>query len=227
MNKLSNLTFIGTFKKIYLIFFGSLFYHYNFPNELRKMVSQFHTLLDVGCGSRSPIKDFSKNMSTVGIDAFQSSIDISKKENIHNEYFLMNMLDIEKKFKFKTFECVLLCDALEHVTFSEGEQLLKKAEAIASKRVVVFTPNGFISQNPYEENPFQIHKSGWTVNDMKKRGYSVIGINGWKPLRSEGAQIRFRPRFLWKNISLITQILFARHFPKTAFQILCFKNIEN
>lgn len=172
-------------------------------------------------------------MRTVGIDLFEPSIEASKKEGIHDTYFKMNMLDIDTVFAPRSFECVLACDTLEHLTPEEGIRLLEKMEIIAEKRVIVFTPNGFIRQDPYENNDLQIHKSGWTVNDMKKRGYTIIGINGWKSLRSGGAlklggaQIRFRPLYLWKIISSTTQILFARRFPKTAFQILCIKDINN
>lgn len=215
-----------TLKKIYQIIFDSLFDSYSFETELKKAAGGFDSLLDVGCGARSPIKRFSKGMYTVGIDLFKPSIEASKKSGIHDKYFLMNMLDIDKKFKPQSFECVLSCDTLEHITFKEGSQLLKKMEKVAKNRVVVFTPNGFIKQDPYEDNYLQIHKSGWTVDDMKKRGYTIIGINGWKPLRSEGSQIRLSPKNIWEIISMTTQILFARRFPKTAYQMLCIKDLK-
>jgi len=226
MNKLCYFIFTRIPRKLCHVLFHSVSRRYIFEVELERVAGHFHSLLDVGCGARSPIKKFSAGMYTVGIDLFEPSIEQSKKDGIHDKYFLMNMLDIDKEFTSLSFECVLSCDTLEHLTKKEGVQLLEKMEKIAQKRVVVFTPNGFVHQDPYENNYLQIHKSGWTVGDMRERGYIVIGINGWKPLRSEGALIRFQPAYLWETISSITQILFARRFPKTAFQMLCIKDIR-
>lgn len=213
-------------RAIYHLLSNSTLYRYSFESELKTVAGQFSSLLDVGCGARSPIKKFSKGMYTVGIDLFEPSIKESKQKGIHSKYLLMDMLEIDSKFNPKSFECVLSCDTLEHLTAEEGSRLLEKMETVAQKRVVIFTPNGFIHQDPYEGNHLQIHKSGWTVRDMKKRGYTVIGINGWRPLRSEGSQIRLYPAYVWEIISLITQILFARRFPTTAFQILCIKDVN-
>ena len=95
-------------------------------------------------------------------------------------------------------------------------------EKIAKNKVIIMTPNGFLPQGIYYNNPWQVHKSGWTVKEMKKRGYKVIGINGWKPLRGECARLRFWPKYFWLRISEITQF-FVRNKPEKAFQILCVK----
>jgi len=95
-------------------------------------------------------------------------------------------------------------------------------EKISKNKVIIFTPNGFLPQGEYYNNPWQVHKSGWTVKEMKKRGYKVIGINSWKPLRGEYARLRFRPSYFWQIISDITQ-LFVRNKTEKAFQILCIK----
>jgi hypothetical protein len=95
-------------------------------------------------------------------------------------------------------------------------------ESIAKKRVLIFTPNGFVAQREYDNNPWQVHKSGWTAEEMKQRGYDVIGINGAKSLRGEFALSKIKPRFLGFIISRITQ-MFVRNKPEKAFQILCIK----
>ena len=96
-------------------------------------------------------------------------------------------------------------------------------EAIAKERVVVFTPNGFLQQHEYDNNPKQVHKSGWYVDEMRNKGYRIIGIDGWKGLRGEYSKIRFWPERLWTTISDITQ-LFTRNHPEYAFEILCVKD---
>jgi len=98
-------------------------------------------------------------------------------------------------------------------------------EEIATKKVIIFTPNGFLPQGEYDNNPWQIHHSGWDVEEMQDLGYNIIGINGWKPLRGEYARINYKPLFLWTLLSDITQ-LFVRNNPKYAFQILCVKELN-
>ena len=97
-------------------------------------------------------------------------------------------------------------------------------ESIASKKVIVFTPNGFQPQNEHSGNILQRHLSGWSVKEMEAKGYRVIGINGWKPLIGEFALPRFKPRRLWTVISRLTQPMIRNH-PDHAYAILCIKDI--
>ena len=178
----------------------------NYPVELKNAVGNCKSLLDVGCGSSSPIKLFSRNLYCVGVDTFKPSIDKSKKQKIHNKYVQMSIMDIVKKFEPNSFDCVLASDVIEHLEKKDGFKLIEMIETIARKKVIVFTPNGFLKQGEYDKNPWQVHKSGWTEAEMKNKGFKVIGINGWKPLRGEFADIRFWPKYLWTIISDITQV---------------------
>jgi ubiquinone/menaquinone biosynthesis C-methylase UbiE len=198
----------------------------DYPSALEKAVGRCATLLDVGCGSDSPIRNFSKKMECVGVDAFGPSIERSQKKGIHSRYVKGDVLDIDRLFPPKSFDCVLASDLIEHLERKEGERLLRKMERLAKKKVVVFTPNGFLRQEGFENNPWQVHKSGWSVSDMRKRGYKVIGINGWKPLRTEFAAFRFRPKYFWLIVSDITQI-FVKRRPEKAFQLLCVKHVKD
>ncbi|MFH1972237.1 MAG: methyltransferase domain-containing protein [archaeon] len=197
-----------------------------YEDELKKAVGNSSSLLDVGCGSNSPIHPFSKNLSTVGVDDFFPSIEKSKQKQIHNAYKQINVLEINKNFDENSFDCVLASDLIEHLTKEEGNKLIDSMEKIAKKKVIIFTPNGFLHQGEYDNNAYQIHKSGWTAEEMKKRGYKVIGINGWKQLRGEFTNIKYKPTFVWRIISDLTQLI-TRNNPKKAFQILCIKNTES
>lgn len=208
-------------RKLYYKFYTKIFTNYQM--ELEKRVEGCGSVLDVGCGSDSPIKLFSRRPYSVGVDVFGPAISKSKRQKIHDKYYKMSVLGIGKKFKPGSFDCVIAADLIEHMTKEEGMKLLKMMERIAKKRVVVVTPNGFIEQGEHEGNPWQVHKSGWTVKDMESRGYEVIGVNGWKPLRGEHAELNFRPKYLWLVISDITQF-FVRNRPEKAFEILCVKN---
>ena len=150
--------------KIYIKIF------HNYQTELEHAVGNCKTLLDVGCGEDSPVKSFSNNLYCVGVDAFKPSIEKSKKKNIHNQYYQMDVLDIGKNFQKDSFDCVLASDLIEHLTKKDGLNLLEMMEKIAKKKVIIFTPNGFLSQGEVNNNPWQIHKSGWDVKEMEKKG---------------------------------------------------------
>ena len=87
----------------------------NYRKELKKAVGESKTLLDVGCGSNSPIASFSSTLYSVGIDAFKPSIEKSKEKNIHNKYYNINVLDISKQFESNSFDVVLASDLIEHL----------------------------------------------------------------------------------------------------------------
>ena len=196
--------------------------------ELRQELKDCKSILDLGCGSSSPIgglRLFLANVHLVGVDAFAPSIKSSRRKGIHDEYFLMNVLDIEGKFGRKSFDCVAALDLIEHLQKKEGSRLLEIMEKMARKKVVISTPNGFLAQRAYDGNVSQIHRSGWTTEEMRARGYRVVGVNGWKPLKGEFGKPIISPARLGEWISSLTTP-FVRHKPEKAFEILCIKDLE-
>lgn len=196
----------------------------DFIRELRHAMKGCETVLDVGCGVRSPLKHFNKQFKhSVGVDLHKPSIEISKKSKIHSEYVHSHILDIDKHFEPESFDCVVSFDVIEHLKKEDGFKLMEKMEKLSKKRTIIFTPTGFLPQGVYDENPCQVHLSGWEVKEMQKHGYKVIGINGWKPLRGEYAELKYKPKMFWWVLSDLTQPI-VRHFPEHAFQILCIKD---
>ena len=206
----------------------SLYYKYyikifpNYRKELKKAVGVVESLLDVGCGCDSPIESFSQNLYCVGVDTFLPSIVKSKKRHIHDKYYQMDVLGISSQFKPNSFDVVLASDVIEHLEKEDGNKLISKMEKIAKKKVIIFTPNGFLKQGEFDNNPWQVHKSGWNIAEMESKGYKVIGINGWKPLRGEYGYPTLKPKFIGAFISDISQV-FVRNRPEKAFAILCIK----
>ena len=180
-------------------------------------------ILDLGCGKSSPIKSSSRNFYTVGIDLFGQYLLESKKRKTHNEYILG---DVRKLcFQPKSFDAVLGIDLLEYISKSRGRKLIKAMEKIAKRKVVIFTTNGFIPQREYNGNVFQVHRSGWTVNEFKQLGYNVKEINGLWFLRGERAMPKFKQKLLNILFSDLTQKI-TLHYPEYAFALLCVKNFK-
>lgn len=199
-----------------------------YPKYLEKEIigTGQKSLLDVGCGENSPIKYFSKKLGySVGIDGHPPAMDVSRQAGIHTDYKLVkNLLEIDKIFGPKSFDVVLASDLIEHLSKEEGKKLIKKMELVAKKKVIIFTPNGFLPQSEYGDNKYQAHLSGWEVEEMQKSGYQVIGLGGFKQLKGERAEIKWHPQKIWGRISLLTEALTVNH-PKLAFSLMCIKDL--
>lgn len=198
-----------------------------FYEEVEKAIQTegIDSLLDVGCGSDSPIRFFKHRPKlTVGVDGYEPSIEKSRQKDIHDKYECIHLMDMDTVFLPNSFDCVLSIDVIEHFEKQQGIELLGKMEKLASKRVVLVTPNGFLPQEAHSGNPYQKHLSGWDVEEMQSYGYEVYGLNGWKPLLGEFAQPRLKPAPLWRMISRLSQpLVFNR--PQQAFHLLCIKNL--
>ena len=214
---------MSVLKKIYRYTYKRLFKKYDVLLELES--AGYKNLLDVGCGSYSPVQSFNKKIHTVGVDTFEPSIIESKQKGIHNEYVLSNVLDIDKHFQPKSFDVVIACDLIEHLKKEDGYKLMEKMEQIAKHKVIIFTPNGFLEQGDRFKNPWQIHLSGWEASEFESRGYKVQGINGTKSLRGQYAKAKNQPEVLWNFISDLSE-LFVYNKPTKAFQLFAVKDMS-
>ncbi len=197
-----------------------------FHKLLESSVVGCHTVLDVGCGSSSPLGNIKKTFRSEGIDLFGKSIASSKQLKIHDAYRIGDIRNINKWYKRKSYDAVIALDVVEHLGKKEALQLIKKMEIIARKRVVIMTPNGFHRQHTYDNNPYQVHKSGWSVKDFNSLGYLVRGLRGWKSLRGECATIIKKPWIFWGIIAFISEP-FLSYIPSFSYDIFAVKTISS
>jgi len=212
---------LRTLKLRMLVRFFEPSYRRLFPSwicYLKEELAGSHSVLDLGCGYDSLLR-YCNVPFLVGVELFDPYLRESKMKKIHNEYVKADMRQME--FKPKSFDVLVALDVLEHLTRREGYELMKKAEKW-SRKLVIFTPNGYVLQNGYDANPLQVHRSGWTAKDLEKLGFKVVGINGWKQLRGYKASMKYKPQLLWTIISDLTQKI-TRRCPKLAFQLLAVK----
>jgi len=174
---------------------------------LRRELDGLGSVLDVGCGSDSPLQFVHGAGRKVGVDAFAPSIEASRARGLHDEYLQLRLEDLD--VPAKSYDAVVLLDLIEHFEKDEGLAFLRRLEAIARRKVLVFTPNGFLPQPPYEDNPWQLHRSGWTVPEFRALGYRVRGVLGLKPLRGALHRPRFRPWPLWERVANLSRVVSA------------------
>lgn len=201
------------------------FYNRIFPpwiEYLQREIGRDDTVLDLACGYNSPLQ-YCDIAFSVGVELFTPYLEESKKKGIHNEYIEADIKEVY--FKPKSFDVVLAIEVLEHLAKDEGYELIQKMEAWARKKVILKTPNSYLHQDTYDDNPLQRHLSGWSADELKKMGFKVYGMNGWRRLKGYKGAIKYRPQFLWLRISDISQWI-AYYYPKMAFQLFAVKKTD-
>jgi hypothetical protein len=188
----------------------------------RKVMLGCDKVLEVGCG-KTPNMQWLGVKNSTGIDGYEPYLEVARKEHLHRELILGDVRDLEKYFKPGQFDTVVALDVIEHLTKEDGLRMMQSMEKIASRKVIFFTPNGFLPQHSFENNNLQEHLSGWDAKEMQQFGYHVIGLLGPKSLRGEMHVLKGRPRFLWAIISLLGHFLWTRWVPSKAAAILCVK----
>lgn len=191
--------------------------------EVLRAVGPARSVLDVGCGSSSPL-GLGGFERLVGVDAHPDAIAAARAQGAHHELHVHDVRRLEELFEAESFDAVVAVDLLEHLEPAEGADLLRSLERIARHRVVVFTPNGFVEQGERGGNPFQVHRSGWTAAGLRSLGYRVRGVHGLRWLRHEEARIRLRPARAWSLVADVSQPL-VRRAPRLAFHLLAVKDV--
>lgn len=167
---------------------------------LKKLCGTPRSVLDVGCGDgelMSVIAD--KNWKITGIDIYADSVKKAKKRGIYQEVIKGDLNKVCEKLisEKKKYDLVFSSQVIEHITKKEGEKMLDLFEKLARKRIYVGTPRGFMNQPEIflKGNPYQVHKSGWSIEDFTKRGYKVRGV-GFYPSWSENGLARSKNRLV-------------------------------
>jgi len=195
--------------------------------QLRAALRDCRTVLDVGCGSQSPLRYVGNLAHTTGVDAHAAALEKAKASGTHDEYCAMDIRGLSDAFPTGAFDACIALDVVEHFGKEEGALFLDALEHIARKKVVVFTPNGFVPQGNTEAGDYQEHLAGWTADEMIGRGYVVTGALGLKNLRSEYHKIRFKPKWLWLIFSVLSDICYTRFYPQSAAALFCVKQVAS
>jgi len=187
-------------------------------------------VLDVGCGSFSMMPFLNLDF-TIGVDAYGPSLDEAARREAHNALDHSDIRNIGERYGRQSFDACVALDVIEHLPKNEGFGLIQAMEGIATNRVVIVTPNGFVEQaqetlDAYAEGGFQEHRSGWKIHEMESLGYNVSGIYGLKGLRGAGAQLLYRPKLVTGIVSELTHYFRTRSYPCRAAELVCVKDVN-
>jgi len=190
------------------------------------------SILDLGCGKgiNMSVINSSKRLFAVGIDIFLPYLRECKRRGIYDEVLQCDVRNVP--FKSKSFDIVFCGQLIEHLDKEDAWSLIREAEGIARRRVIITTPVGMYKPVIFEENLYQEHKSAWVPYELTALGYKV---------RGSGVQItsmiveRFGPRVpqifrkLFTRFVFISSALFnpvAYFYPKLAGNMVCIKDLD-
>lgn len=199
---------------------------------LRTSIGNAKTILDLGCGDGSLMGLLSKGRGwqITGIDIYQKAIATARKRKIYSKVIQGDLLKTIKKFNLKSkYDVVFFSQVIEHITRAEGEQILNEIEKLAKKRIIIITPRGFMEQPDefLDGNPYQVHKSGWTIEDFTKWGYKVYGVGFW-PIWSYHSFGRNASNFRMVISNIISYLMspLIYFFPKLGAGVIAVKEKE-
>lgn len=210
--------------RIYHIMLTWLNENYHYWEWLRRDLADCETILELGCGQKSPILQIDYGKKTDAIDIWGSYV---VQHNEAGDYHKCQQGDIlEFNFPQKAYDAVVMLDALEHLPRGKVREigLFDRMERCARKKVILFTPNGYIPNDEIDGNPYQIHLSVWRPGDYEARGYEVLGGTGLRYLFNK-ASCPKRPQSIFYLLGMISQPLIY-HFPKLAFHSYAVKELE-
>jgi SAM-dependent methyltransferase len=168
-----------------------------------EFVGEHTTVLDLACGKGKwgfLLKtSYREAEYVVGLDMWKPNLEVAKKH--YDGVVLANVTHLP--FKDNSLEEGLACEVLEHLSKEDGNKMLNELERVVQKKIIVSTPHQMLEQDEIESNPYEIHKTAWSVGELRKLGYKVYGIQ----FSLFG---RFSPRFLRILLSPLA-IAFPRH----------------
>jgi len=193
---------------------------------LRRALVGCSSALDVGCGGRCwTLRDLGVS-NTTGLEAYEPAFREAQRLKTHDHLIQGDARELDWRFEPGQFDACIAIDVIEHLSKEDGLSLLRQMEQVALRRVVLFTPNGFLPQDHRVPGDLQAHLSGWEPTEMIDRGYRVSGLLGPKVLRGQHHALTRRPAVGWGLVSLLGHFLWTRRRPEAAAAMFCIKNIE-
>jgi len=185
------------------------------------------SVLDVGCGRPTESNYIEKGIFKVGLDIYEPYLKEREKQKTHNVLILGDARNLP--FPDKFFDVVVATEVLEHLNKSDGFKMIAEMERVAKKKIILTTPNGYLpTYAGPNDNPKECHLSGWSYDELKKIGFKIRGLNGWKnfwTLRNGRAV----PKLLIPGLSSVIIDLsefFVYFYPQLAFHFFLVKEVN-
>jgi len=115
---------------------------------------------------------FNPDVLLIGVDIHLPYLQALK--HICQAYHLVLCDGSHLPFRQKCIDLVVCIEVIEHLNKRDGKKMLHDFDEIARRVLILTTPNGF-KKSRHRSRPL-LHKSGWTVKELRKHGYHVRGV---------------------------------------------------
>jgi hypothetical protein len=146
---------------------------------LRLLARDCDSVLDVGTGLMDSLAE-SPCKVRLGLDAHRPYLERRSVEDAVP--INASALEIDRIFVPGAVDLVTMIDVIEHFTPDDAAELLRKAGAVARRRVVLFTPRGEFPQDGFDAfglggEELQRHRSSWEPEDFTGLGMKVMVLD--------------------------------------------------
>lgn len=201
---------------------------------LRRFMQRPKTILDIGCGDGTLMEILSQNRDwkVTGIDIYSNDVTKASSRSVYTKVYRGDLNKVVKQLirEKKKYDLVFCSQVIEHIKREKGEELLDLADKLAKKRIFMGTPRGFMQQPEMflNDNPHQIHLSGWFEKDFIQRGYKIYGVGLGLLWSKDGLVHRYKNKYAYP-LFFITSFLaspLVYFLPSLAAGILCTKDMK-
>lgn len=146
---------------------------------VRQATENGESLLSLCCGDGREFKGL-KTTEVTAVDIFPDYLVRVSELYPHVKVVESDATDYIKKAPTNSVDIISLIDAIEHLTKKNGLTVLKESKRVARKQVLVFTPEGFIKNEPHDAwgiyggDKYQKHISGWEIPELEALDYKLI-----------------------------------------------------
>lgn len=143
------------------------------------------TVLDVGCGSQSPVAALTRRLNhwLVGLDIFKPAVRRARHNGAYGDAVLGDASCLP--FQDNSFDVAVCTEVLEHLPKRKGIKLLHELERVSRWLIMVSCPIGKWDQRPRDGNPHQRHRYVWSLREMEQLEFDDIKGIGLKGLSGE------------------------------------------
>jgi hypothetical protein len=197
---------------------------YEYRHWLKRDLADCTSILELGCGAKSPLLQIGYGLKTDAIDIYLPYVEMHNRNHVYKSCRQANILDME--LPYKSYDAVVICDVLEHLPKAAVDKikLFEALEKCAIKKIILFTPNGYVDNDEVDGDPYQRHVSAWEPEDYEKRGYTVRGATAFRYITGKAAQPKYRPYSLFTIMMMLSQPYIFNN-PKLAWHSYAVKSL--
>ncbi len=153
---------------------------------LRRLSAECDSVLDVGTGLMHSLELVDCPVK-LGLDAHRPYLE---RRRVPGAVPInASATELERLFVPGAVDLITLIDVLEHFAPHDAREVLRQAETVAHRRVVLFSPRGEFPQHGFDAfglggEDYQRHRSAWEPADLAALGYRVIVLTGFHDVRN-------------------------------------------